>query len=734
VQALKSLGEGGNAEKRLKERLEASGIFGAAFREAAERSLVLPRPPFGKRVPLWVTRQRAARLFEALSPYGDFPVSAEAWRTVLEDQFDLEGFRSLTEDLHDGLVATACFTTTRPSPFARNLAWAETNALMYEYDEKPGAAGLSLSDEAIAEALGQARLRPPLQADLVGDFAARLRREIPGWAPDDALSLSEWVKERIAIPSNGEDEEWEKLTAALPEELRNLPGQYAERLGLIKRPGAAAASWVHREWAEIWEKGSPEQAAAECLAPWLRCQGPLSLSRLREVFGFSQAQAQAAADTLEAAGKLVKEVDVEGAAPGLVCDRDNLELLLRLSRRKRRPQIKERPLRCLIPYLALRQGIIGGGDSGGPSEPGGKPWERLTGFPAPVRLWETEIFPARLASYHGAMLDKEIGETRLLWYGAGREKAAFSGIEDLDLALPRHTAPPFEGKLIPSFFDTPRSFWEIKDALGLDRRSSAEALWQAVWKGLLSADSWEPLRRAIEEGFSPAPGIEETAARGRIPRALSARWRLGPPVRGNWFSLAPGDPWEPEGLGSAGEPASGELDPLELNPWELNPLEEEELKRGRVRLLLKRWGVLCRPLLEREAPAFSWSALLPAMRRMELAGELAAGRFFSGINSLQFASPRIGVELEEAEALDGIFSMNAADPASLSGLQVPEGIPELPPRLGTARLCFRGSRLIASSSRSGTSLDIRVPPEDGDLERIAEFAAFPRRRAAHPEK
>jgi ATP-dependent Lhr-like helicase len=731
VKALRSLGEGGRGEKRLKERLESSGIFGAAFREAAERSLVLPRPPFGKRVPLLVIRQRSKRLFDALSAYGDFPVSAEAWRTVLEDQFDMEGFRSLTEDIHDGLVSLACFTSSRPSPFSRNLAWAETNALMYESDEKPGA-GISLSDEVIEEALGKARLRPSLQPDLVHDFIGRLRREIPGWAPDDALSLSEWVKERIAIPSNGENEEWEKLMEALPEKLKSekpqteepktQASQYADRLRLIKRPGAAVASRVHREWAGVWEKGSPEQLASECLAPWLRCQGPLPLSRIREVFGFSQVQAEEAADALEEQGKLVKDVRVEGFPPGLVCDRDNLELLLRLSRRKRRSQIKERPLRCLIPYLALRQGITGGGrDSGQPANSGDrpreKPWEKLAGFPAPVRLWETEIFPARLASYGGGMLDREIGETRLLWYGAGKEKAGFCGVADLDLILPRELPQPFQGKLTSSFFDTPRSFWEIKDALGLDNRASAEALWQAVWKGLLSADSWEPLRRAIEEGFSPSPNSEEMTARGRIPRALRERWRLGPPVRGNWFSFVSGDPWEPE---NGDRPR--------------DPLEEEELRRNRVRLLLTRYGVLCRPLLEREAPPFSWSVLLPAMRRMELAGELVAGRFFSGINSLQFASPRIGGELEEAEASDGIFSMNAADPASLSGLQVPGGIPELPSRLSSTRLCFKGARLIAASSRSGKSLDIRVPPEDGDLIKVTEFAAFPRRRAMHPEK
>jgi hypothetical protein len=58
---------------------------------------------------------------------------------------------------------------------------------------------------------------------------------------------------------------------------------------------------------------------------------------------------------------------------------------------------------------------------------------------------------------------------------------------------------------------------------------------------------------------------------------------------------------------------------------------------------------------------------------------------------------------------------------------------QLPPRLPSTRLCFKGSRLIAVSSRSGKSLEIRIPPEDADLPKVAEFAAFPRRRAVHPE-
>jgi ATP-dependent Lhr-like helicase len=190
-------------------------------------------------------------------------------------------------------------------------------------------------------------------------------------------------------------------------------------------------------------------------------------------------------------------------------------------------------------------------------------------------------------------------------------------------------------------------------------------------------------------------------------------------VPGRWFSLVSGDP-----LTAIGEDAEDALD-------------AEELDRRRVRLLLQRWGVLARPLLEREEPAFSWGRLLPAMRRLELAGELTAGRFFSGIDSLQFASPDIGRELEAAEAETGIYWMNAADPASPAGLGIgglDAGSGAYPPRLTTSRLCFRGSALIAVSTRNGRDLRLFIPPEDSDLPEALGFLGVQDSRGAQSSR
>ncbi|MDR1278133.1 MAG: DEAD/DEAH box helicase [Treponema sp.] len=745
--ALDEDGGGGicRGERLFRKRLESSGIFGASFREAAERSLLLPRAGFGKRTPLWIMRQRAKRLFDAAAGEEEFPVSAEAWRTCLRDTFDMAGFRELAGRLRDGAVALSFFRTHTPSPFSRDLVRQETNVLMYEYDERPDLrnSSRSLSDRVIEEALGEAGRRPKLSPALVENFRSRLRREIPGWAPEDETALAEWVKERIAIPLD----EWEILVKALPETLRQKlaedPG-LGNRIGPLGKPAArglppenrkpALPVMVHRDWHEDWERET-----LNFLGPWLRYEGPISLSRIREVFGVTEAEAGDAADALIEAEEVVGGVQLEGTdGPGgpihggdnLFCDRENLDLLLRLARKKHRPAVKERPAALLVPFLALRQGLAGTGPAGGNAAP----WKVLACFTAPVKLWETEFFPARSPGYGPEILDREIRDGKLLWYGRGRERGGFCSPEDTELVLPedRGEGPP---GLEAGFFDRPRDFWAIKEALGaaspgVDNGACAEILWREVWQARLSADSWEPVRRGIEGGFAyretartqDINAREEPVPRGygrirrHIPRALREKWRTGAPVGGTWFSIVP----DYEG-------------PPDL-------LDDEELNRDRVRLLLERWGVLCRPLLEREAlftaenNPLSWSRLLPCMRRMELAGELAAGRFFSGINSLQFASPRIITELEEAEKFGGLYWMNAADPASPAGLNIDGLDPRFPARTAASRLCFRGQELIAVSGRGGKDLAVFIPPDDPALEELAAFSGIPRRRTVHPEK
>jgi ATP-dependent Lhr-like helicase len=780
-------------ERLFRNRLEVSGVFGANFREAAERSLLLPRAGFGQRTPLWITRQRSKRLFDAVSTEDGFPVTAEAWRCCLNDMFDMEGFRDIVASVNDGSITLSFFNTGIPSPFSRDMVRQETNSLMYEYDERkdlPGTSGAhtaSLSDKVIQEALGDASLRPPLKRELVDDFTKRLRREIPGWAPEDELSLCEWVKERIAIPLD----EWETLCAILPEKLREAvrinteeedssetsgePASYLqERLKIIKLGEASIASIVHREWIENWENDP-----ITLLGPWLRYEGPVSLGRIAEVFGVAVNQVDNLVNGLVELEEIVRDVQIEGEGDGewgvrnrnrtsdndiaseshpdisnknphsllptpyspFICDRENLDMLLRLSRKKARPEIRERPAAMLTPFLALRQGLIQT-----PSAPEADArsnaafLKKLATCSAPAKLWESEFCTARNTHYSPEIIDREIREGRLVWYGSGREKIGVCPVDDLDLVYTTagqlSTQTPnmelFTQAINSGFFDRPRDFWDIKEKTGLNSKDCVNALWQEVWQGRLSSDSFEPVRRGVERGFilketeTSGPFLpEQTAARftgvarrTQIPRALRDRWKGGAPVRGGWFSLAVD--WSM---------------PEDSAP---DPLDEEMRNRDRVRLLLARWGILCRPLLERESAPFTWSGLLPAMRRMELSGEIIVGRFFAGINSLQFASPSIARDLENAEAAigssrHGLYWMNAADPASPAGLEIEDLDPHIPARLSSTRLYFRAESLIAVSNKNGKELQMFVTPDDSDMGDLVELIKIPRTRKVFPE-
>ena len=129
-------------ERLLRARLEGSGFFGARFREAAGRALLLPRASARGRTPLWLTRLRAKSLLAAVNRYEDFPLVLEAWRTCLQDEFDLPSLGMVLGELAAAAILVDEATTPAPSPFCGSVAWKQTNSLMYA-DDTPtaGAAG-----------------------------------------------------------------------------------------------------------------------------------------------------------------------------------------------------------------------------------------------------------------------------------------------------------------------------------------------------------------------------------------------------------------------------------------------------------------------------------------------------------------------------------------------------------------------------------------------------------------
>jgi ATP-dependent Lhr-like helicase len=88
------------------------------------------------------------------------------------------------------------------------------------------------------------------------------------------------------------------------------------------------------------------------------------------------------------------------------------------------------------------------------------------------------------------------------------------------------------------------------------------------------------------------------------------------------------------------------------------------------RVLLRRYGVVFRKLLEREGGLPPWRELFYVYRRMEARGEIRGGRFVSGFAGEQFAFPEAADLLRNVSrdmTVDRV-SLSAADPLNLSGI------------------------------------------------------------------
>jgi ATP-dependent Lhr-like helicase len=98
-------------------------------------------------------------------------------------------------------------------------------------------------------------------------------------------------------------------------------------------------------------------------------------------------------------------------------------------------------------------------------------------------------------------------------------------------------------------------------------------------------------------------------------------------------------------------------------------------------MLLRRYGVVFRDLLAREAIVPKWRELTIAFRRLEDRGEVRGGRFVSGFLGEQFALP-LAVEslraMRKIEPVGETVTLSAADPLNLVGIIVPgERVPAI---------------------------------------------------------
>jgi ATP-dependent Lhr-like helicase len=142
--------------------------------------------------------------------------------------------------------------------------------------------------------------------------------------------------------------------------------------------------------------------------------------------------------------------------------------------------------------------------------------------------------------------------------------------------------------------------------------------------------------------------------------------------------------------------------------------------KERVRILLERYGIVFRELLERESPLFRWGKIFRALRLMELSGEVLAGYFFRDIPGPQFMTARV-FQILQGKLPEKVYWLNATDAASLCGVQVEAIKGELPKRLAGNHVVYHGTRVVVTSQRNGRMLVFHVPP---DAPHLPEYLVF----------
>lgn len=732
-QQLLSLVTSNNLESMLRRSMESSGFFAARFRECAGRALLLTRHQFNQRLPLWMSRLRSQKLLDAVMSYPDFPILLEAWRTCLQDEFDMDSLRRVLAELETGVIRWSQTHTSVASPMAQSMAWSQINTYMYMGDQTQSRSASNLRSDLLREVVFTSSIRPTVSAQLVQKFEQKCQRLAVGYAPETASELLDWVKDRLLISET----EWDALLLAIrrdhsvdPEHILEAlnqkvvfisPRRFEHRLIAAKETAPRILSGAYENAARIstldaqplkCDSVAIEETADEILTDilrqWLSFYGARPFEFIRQTLGIEPARLQPAIQALADANQIIMgELTDSGSHDEQeICDSENFEILLRLSRIEAIPQFDSVPLERLPLFLACHQGLIR------PAQSVDQLYDRLEQllfYSTPAKSWESEILPARACAYSINWLDTIMQEGLIRWIGAPQRHVLFYHYADRDLlAIPREIdqhngkAPTQRSEDLAEVFPDSRGrydFSTLMDLSGMDAETLSQRLWRAVWDGRVSNDGYAALRKGLDTNFkiqsSNHTGISHRSRRGRGSRNVS-RFSGSLPASGNFYKVESYRP--PDDL-----------------------LTEEEQKKERVRILLDRYGVLFRELLGRETDAFSWRALFRSLRLMELSGEVMSGYFFQDIPGPQFISHQAFQSLKRGLPGDAVFWINALDPISPCGIGLTRFKPKLPSRIPGNHLVFHGDKLVVVSRRNGASLTVNAATDHPQLPRYFGF-------------
>ena len=646
-------------EDVLRQAVLLSPMFTARWRWNLNRSLLVLRARGGRRNPPPIQRMEADDLMAAVFPglaacqenavgpieVPDHVLVRQTIADCLHEATDVDGLRELVTGIESGSIAVRARETTEPSPLAHEIL----NGRPYTYlDDAP-------LEERRSRAVALPRGLPVDQADLTRlepDAIARVRDEAAA-EPRDADELHDLLLSLVIVrPVEGWRSLYDELVAAGRAGVRRDSGHWyaTERRG--EAEALLGGSIAHDR----------DEVAATALRGHLDLIGPVTPAGLAEATGLALTTVAVGLARLEAEGFAISgrfDPSVDGDQ---VCARRLLTRIHRYSQRRLREAVRPVTATDLMRFLLRWQHVADGTQRHGPRGVL-ETVEALQGFELAVGAWETHVLRARVADYRPQWLD-ELGLSGQLSWGRLGPRAGANGAASrtgpsraTPVSLVLRPDLPWllqaaRGDLVP-VVPSAGVTREIVEALREHgalfpgelvehtRRlpsEVAEGLWDAVARGLVTADGFAAVRTLLSG---------RVRTRSRATRRGLRRGSAGAVAGAGRWSLLPS------------------ADSVE---------DRDELAEAVAEQLLARWGIVFRDLVARETLALPWRDVVWALRRMEARGTARGGRFVTGFSGEQYAHPDAVDLLREAARLpaDGeLVVLSAADPLNVVGILTP---------------------------------------------------------------
>jgi len=677
-------------EDILVQALLDAPMFGTHWRWNANIALAVPRNRNGKKVPAYFQRNDAEDLVSVIFPdqlacfenikgqreIPDHPLVHQTIRDCLTDIMDIDGLKQLLQRIEQDQVNIICRDLNGPS----TLSQAILNARPYSFlDDAP-------AEERRTLAVQQNRYNPQSGSDLaLLDSAAINRVRQEAWPQPrssdelhDALVVLGFLTDgEIQVMVNSDTSLLTRLTDSQRATCLNLPEHNiwvaAERLQEMRllHPDALLIPKIVPVLDAKNSGFTPEDALRELTRSRLEGLGPVTVSKLAHDLLLSEAQLQAALLALENEGFAMRGQFSQQQAEQW-CDRRLLARIHRYTIKSLRKEISPVSSSGFMQFLFHWHHMDDKLES---KDALLSIIEQLEGISIPAAAWEADILPSRMSFYLPDWLDNLCSSGRVHWMriqnntnttasDGKKSKSTPISVTPITLMLRQHSFAWQPDKLVephslPSgaqillnllkqqgalFFD------DLVKASGLLASQVEIGLGQLVANAIVTSDSFIGLRSLV----TPAKRRPGFGSRRRMnSNALNiedaGRWTL---IRGSQ------------------SPSQQQTSLQQPSPQLASP--QQQRVQHIAKILLQRYGVVFRKLLERESQLPPWRELLYVYRRMEARGEIRGGRFVEGFSGEQFALPEAVSLLRKcAKQTDSLYVISAADPLNLTGIISP---------------------------------------------------------------